>query len=346
MSDRYLAPDFYKHFRCLCGKCRHCCCGGWEVRISEAEYFRLLGCDCSVALRRKIDGAFSVPNDADPEAYALLNRNYLGSCPLQREDGLCALQRELGEDSLPAVCRLYPRSIHPELGEAALSASCEAVASLLLHRYMPYRLTRQQLLLPATGSETPQRLTLRLKCIEQMQDRRLNLRYRILELGRLIDSAPPQYTPFDRRLRALTELTELYRTISPSLGEYCAVALARMRGKTPREFGQAADAFGKRFPHMSVMMEQLLVNHMFYVRFPFNPDTHSVSEAYAALSGLAGFLHLLCVGNGEQLADTKALTDLVAAVFRAVEHGHFDHNAFVVLRETEESCSNESLQLQ
>ena len=110
---RFIAtvPSYYKDFVCKCGACRHTCCDGWGITISEAEYFRLLGAAFPDDLRRRLDSALTVLDDPSPERYAYLRPNYLGDCKMLTESGLCALHAVCGEDELPLICRLYPRSV-------------------------------------------------------------------------------------------------------------------------------------------------------------------------------------------------------------------------------------------
>lgn len=111
----FLVPDNYADFHCKCGQCRHTCCDGWAVTFPREDYFRLLSVPCSPELRRKLDTSLHLADDPTPERYAELLPNWEGHCPLQRADGLCALQAECGEDAISSTCRYYPRG-HPHDG--------------------------------------------------------------------------------------------------------------------------------------------------------------------------------------------------------------------------------------
>ena len=74
------------------------------------DYFRLVGMDCTPALRSKLDRALHMVERPMPEKYAEFSRTYTGDCPIRREDGLCALQLEKGEPSLPRTYRTRIRS--------------------------------------------------------------------------------------------------------------------------------------------------------------------------------------------------------------------------------------------
>jgi len=132
---KIIVPDYYKDFKCKCGECRHSCCMGWRVTVSQDEYFRLLGMECSPDVRRRIDCAFFTVSTPSPERFAEIKHNYLGRCPIQREDGLCTLHFECGEEALPTICRTYPRNmIYCIMGEGACANSCEKTIELLIEK--------------------------------------------------------------------------------------------------------------------------------------------------------------------------------------------------------------------
>lgn len=327
----YTAPDFYAPFLCKCGECRHSCCKGWNVSISEKEYFRLIGIDCSEQLRRRLDEAFFVPHDASPERYALLNHNYLGDCPLRLESGLCALQREKGESALPAVCKLYPRSIDPALAEATLANSCEAVLEGFICREAP--ITFETVMLPErpTSRESEERLKVRKRCIALLQDRRLAVRYRIASIGDMLQTAHAKRIPFSKRLAALIELENIYGEISPSIGEYCNYAHDALSSCAQSDYARLALNHDSRFPELKFIIEHSLVNHMFYEKFPYTLQADNTGDAFASLCGVYGFLRLICVGNSKRLNTKQELIDVLSAAFRVVEHTRFDRNVDAVL---------------
>lgn len=325
-------PDFYREFQCKCGACRRCCCDGWAVTVSQDEYFRLLGEDCSGELRRRLDEAFYVPRDAAPERYAVLNRDYLGRCHLRREDGLCALQAELGEAALPTVCRLYPRGIRAESGEAALANSCERVVELLARRAEPVRFERLDLGRDATGSEAPEKRALRMACVDILQRRDIGIRQRLLRLGAHLCHKEYRSAPFALRMEALLEIARLYEEISPSIAGYCKNAAEAFEGRDECVFDDLSETLLQRFPYLNTLTEHLLVNHVFFTRFPYAQPDASAEEEFLALCGLFAFLRFLSTGNVEHLRTDEDLADLLADLFRVAEHTRFHHNVEVILR--------------
>ena len=110
-SIRLIAPEVYFSYACKCGDCRTTCCSAWGISVSDTEYFRLLGCDCSPELRRRLDAAFTPAEQPSPERFAFLSPSYTGNCRLLSESGLCSLQVECGEEIMPLICRVYPRAM-------------------------------------------------------------------------------------------------------------------------------------------------------------------------------------------------------------------------------------------
>ena len=120
-------PDFYDHFRCLAGDCRHSCCRGWEIDVDaeSAERYRSMKGDLGEALRAALRGS-------EDEYFFRLTEDE--RCPFLRPDGLCRLILEAGENLLCDICTLHPR-FFAEVEDAelcGLGLSCEAVCALLL----------------------------------------------------------------------------------------------------------------------------------------------------------------------------------------------------------------------
>lgn len=127
-------PDFYDRFACRAGDCRHSCCRGWEIDVDEASaaYYADVPGKLGDKLRRSVD------RDADGAHFVLTEDE---RCPFLRQDGLCELIVELGEDALCDICALHPR-FYEDLGKTelcGLGLSCEEVCALLLESGEPLR---------------------------------------------------------------------------------------------------------------------------------------------------------------------------------------------------------------
>ena len=221
-------PDYYPHFACKGGACRATCCRGWDVSLPMDEYFRLLGLDCSPELRARLDGAFHAADAPSPERYAQISHNWLGDCPMQREDGLCALQCECGETALPAVCRRYPRGARGLFDrECACSNSCEAVLEMFWDREAPLGFVEGSdggLFPEAAPEPEPRRAqryrAIRALCFGTMQNRSLGLAQRLLRIGRMLRALNELgRRPLDAEEASFSEALRRCREIFASDGE-------------------------------------------------------------------------------------------------------------------------------
>lgn len=120
-------PRYYDGFRCLASDCPDSCCHEWAVAVdpkAEALYRSMPG-DLGDALRR-----FLTEEDGD----TVLSLRADGRCPMWRDDGLCRIQAEQGEEALCDTCRNFPRLTHDygDFLERDLELSCPEAARLIL----------------------------------------------------------------------------------------------------------------------------------------------------------------------------------------------------------------------
>lgn len=126
-----IKPRFYDNFTCTADKCSDNCCIGWEIDIDASAMERF----------KKVEGAFgeklrAAIHDGEPPTFALSAGE---KCALLREDGLCELILNCGEDILCDICALHPRFFNQigEVQEAGLGLCCEEVCRLLLSSSAP-----------------------------------------------------------------------------------------------------------------------------------------------------------------------------------------------------------------
>ena len=372
MKDAILAlvPDYYPSFACKAGACRTPCCEGWPVTMSMGDYFRLLGVECSPALRRKLDVALRMADRPCPEEYACISPRFDGRCPMHMDDGRCAVHAELGGGALPAVCRLYPRGVRmDDMPEASCANSCEAVVERLFAHEAPMTFVRvpmapdlpraaaREVFFETLGREQEIRLWL----IRLLQNRGLSMPRRLMALGmrlremedalnrrdeaavaRLLEEGgatalPPEEPLCEAHLRfGLKAAEAMLRQMderSDSLRDYGEAALAC--------FGDGDDAFERyqrarahleaTFPHWERWLEQLLVNHMFFERFPFQDRPVSLSDEFVALCAVYTLMRLLAVGWMADKNSEAQFVDAAAAAFRFIDHTSFDRYAAGVL---------------
>lgn len=121
-----IKPRYYDRFQCIAGACPDSCCKDWTVAVDEtsAAYYRSLPGPLGDRLRE-------VLREEDGDTVMAIQN---GRCPMWREDGLCRIQAEMGEEALCQTCSTFPRLTH-DYGHFAclqLELSCPVAAQLIL----------------------------------------------------------------------------------------------------------------------------------------------------------------------------------------------------------------------
>ena len=119
-------PQYYDAFHCLASRCPDTCCQEWDIQVDPetASLYASLPGEFGAQVRASL-------HEEEGETVITLTDNH---CPMQRSDGLCRIQAELGEQSLCQVCRDFPR-LHHDYGsfqELGLELSCPEAANILL----------------------------------------------------------------------------------------------------------------------------------------------------------------------------------------------------------------------
>ena len=284
---RIVVPDYYKEFSCIAGACRHSCCIGWEIDIDEDSMARFEELDTPYGetLRSRIDCTGEVPH------YRLGAGD---RCPFLREDGLCEMILELGEDVLCQICADHPRfrNYFADRTELGLGLCCEAAGELILKRTAPMKLEvlEEDEFPDESDEEDETLLSFRDMLFSILQDRSCTVDERLKELR---DTCGCMAEEFDaevwvRRLLELERLDEGWTTVLEGLSKQNRVDAPELH--TPQwemAFEQAAVYF--LFRHLPAALE--------------DGDVAS-KAAFAALS--VESLRALCAGK-----DNCTLDDLV-----------------------------------
>lgn len=122
---KLIKPSYYDQFRCIAGACPDSCCQEWDVQVdtqSAKKYLSLPG-SLGDLLREKL-----IKEDSEYTLQITDRR-----CPMWRQDGLCQIQYELGEDGLCQVCKDFPRLRHDygDFVELGLELSCPEASRLI-----------------------------------------------------------------------------------------------------------------------------------------------------------------------------------------------------------------------
>lgn len=368
-THEYLMPDYYPNFSCKMGQCRTACCEGWPITFSLEDYYHLTSETCSEQMRRKLDKALRIKLRPTPEAYAEIAPRYDGRCPMRMDDGRCALHAELGEHALSYVCRLYPRAVRFEDGyECSCANSCEAVLELLFSRDEPIEFIRREMTfdVPKPIGRTVFFETLgrerqiRLWLIAQVQNQMLPMPQRLMAMGHALWALDEALATRDekqverlmcgqRRMRPLQpqELTQGHLDFGLTIARGM-IELLDERSVSIRQYGEAALAyfdesferyalarahFETTLPKWEIWFEHMLVNHMFFSRFPFQDRPVSLKDEFVALCAVYALLRFLGIGWMWGKKQESAFADVAAAVFRLVDHTAFDRYAAHMMKD-------------
>ena len=368
----YLMPDYYPDFHCKMGTCRAACCEGWPISFSLTDYFKLLSVECSPDLRRKLDCAMHISDHPSPEAYAQISPRYDGQCPMRLDDGRCALHAELGDGVLAAVCRLYPRGVRTgEVYECSCANSCEAVIELLFGRQEKIRFVSLPMVFDVP--ETPARQfhfenagreqEIRLWLISHIQNRKYPLPQRLVLLGESLEVLSLALTTGNHQrvddllsgketlpipeaitvehdhlcfgLQVANRMLEIMDERSNSIRVYGERALQYFgEGESEyRRYVVANSHLSEMIPQWETWFEHMLVNHMFFVQFPFQDRPVDLRDEFIALCAVYILLRFLCVGCMADQIDAAKAIDVAAAAFRLIDHTDFDRYAAPMLKE-------------
>lgn len=369
--EEYLIPEYLIDFKCKMGACRSSCCEGWQVTFSLEDYFRLSAEECSKELREKIDRGVKVFLHPSPSAYAYVQHDYTGNCPMRLADGRCAIHAEMGEKALAEVCKLYPRGIRTEPGyECSCSNSCEATLELLFSKEEPIKFIKKNLDIehPLRSERLVKFQTLgkeqeiRAWLIKILQKRDCPLPFRLNSLGLALRdlkivldgkntddldaliSKPYEinkgnFTIDKRRLfyglSTVKALLKLIDEKSDSVRSYGEEAL-KFFGDDELTFDRyvkAKEEFERKIPKWQIWFEHMLVNHVFFEQFPFQDRPEEPWEEFVAICSVYSILRFLGIGWMAGKDKISDFVDMSAAVFRLVDHTDFDRYAARTLRD-------------
>lgn len=126
---KYIAPNYYKEFKCIADKCKHSCCIGWEIDIDNDTYEKYLSVtgEFNTTLRENIDIYDGV---------ACFRLDAKERCPFLNKNNLCNIILNLGEDYLCQICNDHPRfrNFYGGVTEIGLGLCCEAAAELIVSK--------------------------------------------------------------------------------------------------------------------------------------------------------------------------------------------------------------------
>ncbi len=305
VGERLVQPAFYTAFQCIGAACEDTCCEGWGVSVDKATYDKYQN-SSDMELGAKLKNLVTIKEGGSDAMYASIQSTG-GRCAFLA-DGLCSIQKRLGEDYLGRTCATYPR-ISNTLGnrrERSLDLSCPEAARLALLDPKPMQFGEA---FTEQGSNSGVRKLI----IDLLQNRDYPVSQRLILVGRVCDewskleesSVSEETRTRFLKLFALTVENKLYEADWPQcstdpathLATVLELMVARLRldytsprymdlyrdfahglqlktGDTPEEIGSRYAEVYRRYyaPCMErheYILENYLVAYAFKTMFPF-----------------------------------------------------------------------------
>ena len=332
--NKWLMPAYCRDFRCKADRCRNTCCSSWRIPVSKEEYRRLITMNCSKELDRRIQNAFVVPETVTDSCYRYVSFNWLGECPIQ-DKGLCYLHREKGEDYLPKICRLYPRS-YKQINDTLImncSSSCERVIEML------YEGDSLDIIEEMSDKEAQLHYTISAEDVKQLhlfqriiQDRSTTLAQSISDICRIIneDEFRKDYESAEDPLKEALDLLRRFLLNSTRLSQVAETVIQRYE-QDPSLYPSDQERFEKDFPDWMTFFERVINNSMIYENFPFVDERSDRTVAYKGLCVCYGLMRIVCIGYTAVNHSTEDLIDALAALFHLIDHTAFYYNVGIIV---------------
>lgn len=142
--EKRLQPRSYHAFRCIGAQCEDTCCVGWIVNVDKPTYEAYQRSDDPELGPRFRELVTIHTENASEDNYARIQLNGPG-CPFFAE-GLCSIQKKLGEEYLSVMCSTYPRvmCLVDDVLQRSLDLSCPEAARIVLLDPAPMEFDEEQ----------------------------------------------------------------------------------------------------------------------------------------------------------------------------------------------------------
>ncbi len=329
MKKIWYYPQYFPNFHCKASACRHTCCSSWKIPVSRSEYETLIRMECSDELYNRVQRAFEVPPFISEEVYRYICFNWLGECPIQ-DQGLCSIHREKGEDFLPKICRLYPRSLKQinEYRLASCSCSCEAVVEILLNpgttAISSGELEGEAELHYEVDQQDIDQITQFQKILK---DDSISIADSLRMICTLVNREAfladwgADDDPLEQTLRILDRLAGSNNRL-----EEAVLPIVERYRSDPELYNLDRKQFEEDFPQWEGFFNRVMNNSMLYDCFPFVDKRFDKTLSYKGLCACYGLLRVTCIGNHHFRPDKEGLIDVVSALFHLIDHTSFYYN--------------------
>lgn len=322
-------PDYFEKFTCKIDQCRNTCCRMWKIPVSRKKYNQLITMDCSEELNQNLQQALILPKNVSEERFREIGFNYLGDCPFMK-GGYCSLYAEKGEDYLPEICRLFPRSFKSVNGQnlAIASNACERVVELIYDSERLDLKKKEYSAMPIQNiqiSEENAAMILKFQLIFQNSDEKLYQKIaqvcRTVNLDAFTADEKKADDPVSTAIFLLSHLVGRNSALYPYTN-----AVIRRYEENPDLYASDTEHFESLFPEWMSLYEKLINNSMMYEIFPFVDESFDNTDAYMGLCCTYGLLRFLSVGYTALHPSKEDLIDVIAALFHLVDHTAFYKN--------------------
>ena len=336
----WLVPEYFKRFKCKCSECRHVCCSGWKIDISQKEFNNLTKLNCSKKLHQRIDQALEMVDFPTQERFRRISPNWLNLCPILDDQGLCMLHKQMGEEYLPTICKVYPRRYISNNGllKASCTSSCEAVVELLINEekiHFVYEEREANANLKISSASDS--IEINTKAISILQNRDKPVNERLVEVCSFLGKKD-YFVSKDMLANALQELLRVMNKLSflsPELEESKDFLSQKINESKDfvKEYLDDLIIFQTNYPHESRWLENILVNHIFYYDLPGVDKRLNNEDCVAGLCLVYALIRLILVIRTKDNPTQDQFVDLLTGLLRFVEHTSFYYNAFVLIKE-------------
>ncbi|MDA3810193.1 MAG: flagellin lysine-N-methylase [Spirochaetaceae bacterium] len=334
-SVKILSPSYVKGFKCIGGDCEDSCCIGWDIDIDKLTYRKYFRTKDGQMKKEFVKHVYrNEESGSDEVDYGRVHIKESKWCPFLDENKLCRIYSNLGEDYLSNVCYSYPRvyNVLDDVYELSLFMSCPEVIRKLLASKEPISFIEEEVSLEKhiihnylntkdrKWKKSPLRRLkeLRSLSIAMMQDRKLSINGRLLQLGFKLDkmsvsTRDPDFSAIKVQNQFIFQLG-FFRDILESLRVFSEIdspVFVEITKKIISGFKMDEDISLKEksqfyenaintivepfFDEYGYFFEHYLVNFMFQVNFPFS-ENQDMFDGYLILVVRYTFMRFYLAG--------------------------------------------------
>ena len=237
---------------------------------------------------------------------------------------------------------MYPRCLKKEgsMYEALCSNSCEAVVELLMRpEQLRFSFVEMDAKTEIEDWADGDMLNLGKRTVELLQEDAGSLNARIGKICGAI-AGDMGYVPSEGALsdglRALTGALTALSEDSEALRRFAAETIARYGAENPdatENFSADARRFEERFPGWERWYENILANHLVYMNLPWVDDRLKPEQVRSGLCLTYAAMRAMGAAYTAEKSSRDDLADVLAGLFRLVEHSPFYFNACVLVKQ-------------